>query len=50
MCLDHALYQALLPSADAWGLKQGWSWESHGGESRDGSPSRSVLGLLVLLL
>lgn len=35
MHLNHAVNQALLPSADVWELRQGWSWESHGEASRE---------------
>lgn len=45
MHLNHAVYQALLPSADAWGLKQGRSWESHGGESRYRSSPQTCAGV-----
>lgn len=38
MHLNHAVYQALLPSADAWGLR-------HGGEIRDGSSPQTCTGV-----
>lgn len=47
MCLNHAVYQALLPSADAGGLKQGWSWESRNRSSPQ--TSAGVAGAAVVI-